>query len=115
MREYVDFDTGKKVTRYFDLLYNNEIVAVEETDGFLYPKSLYTPPSLFGHADSKHKCSFDVFEKWLFKRILPRTRYNLKEVLFNCGIDHYNEWLILYRTKGAMPGQDNYSIRWRDV
>jgi hypothetical protein len=114
-KTFKDFNTGKMCTRYFDLYYDGNIVAKEIENNLMLPLSDYVPPSLFGVGKEKHLCRFSDFEKWLFKRILPKTRENIKEVLLDNNIDHYDEWAILYRTMGAMNGQDNYYINWRDV
>ena len=59
-------------------------------------------------------CTFEKFEFWLLDRMLPENRIGLKKVLKDNGIDFYDKWTIALKTKGAMPGEDGYSIEWED-
>ena len=73
-KTFKDFNTGKMCTRYFDLYYCDGTVAKEIENNLMLPLSDYVPPSLFGIGEEKHLCRFSDFEKWLFKRILPKNK-----------------------------------------
>ena len=100
--------------RYYKILNYGEVVAEQRSDGLFYPLSNNVPFSLFGMTNNLKSCTFEKFEFWLLDRMLPENRIGLKKVLKDNGIDFYDKWTIALKTKGAMPGEDGYSIEWED-
>lgn len=46
--------------------------------------------------------TWEDLEDFLESRCIPRTRANIKDLIDAMGIDHYDPWLIVRKTKGKM-------------
>ena len=54
------------------------------------------------------------FEIFINDRVLPRTRVDLNKALEVIGVDHYDPFLIIEKTKGKMEG-DKYWIKTKRI
>ncbi|MBR1453925.1 MAG: hypothetical protein IJ593_04705 [Lachnospiraceae bacterium] len=67
--------------------------------------------------------SQERFKGEMFRRVAPRNRVNIREILRDCGLDHYDEWGLLkacnfttltdriWMTK-TMDGNEYYEKSW---
>ncbi|MBE6901170.1 MAG: hypothetical protein E7478_01715 [Ruminococcaceae bacterium] len=54
--------------------------------------------------------SFRDFEQYLESRCFPRYRANRKEIFKAIGIDYYDPWSLVHRTRGIMMDRHFYNI-----
>ena len=65
----------------------------------------------FGKVENPNWKQFEIF---INDRVLPRTRVDLNKALEVIGVDHYDPFLIIEKTKGKMEG-DKYWIKTKRI
>lgn len=65
----------------------------------------------FGRVENPNWKQFEIF---INDRVLPETRVDLDKALKVIGVDHYDPFLIIEKTKGKMEG-DKYWIKTKKI
>ena len=65
----------------------------------------------FGKVDNPNWKQFEIF---INDRVIPKERVDLDRALKTIGVDHYDPFLIISKTKGKMAG-DNYWMRIKKI
>lgn len=96
------------------LMCEDKVIAdTVKKDGMYYLKlrqgvpPIDVPFGLFMH--SEYEDLFSI-QKWASKRCFPEDRFGADELLAELGLDTYDPWEIVKKTKAEMTGVDKFWI-----
>lgn len=100
----ITYMLGHKPMTVIDVDFLNKKIKIQNRTNDIYDRA-------FGRVENPNWEQFEIF---INERVIPKTRIDLDKALKVIGVDHYDPFLIIAKTRGRMEG-DRFWLRMKKI
>lgn len=100
----ITYMLGHKPMTIIDVDFLNKKIKIQNRTNDVYDRA-------FGRVENPNWEQFEIF---INERVIPKTRIDLDKALKVIGVDHYDPFLIIAKTRGRMEG-DRFWLRMKRI